>query len=67
MTMTRDTRGFYERTAALYHHARGTPPKRLCWIACEEGGDGSTGGGRIAAADLPGSGSQASSVEGTRP
>lgn len=23
------TRGFYERTAALYHHARGTPPKRL--------------------------------------
>jgi hypothetical protein len=26
------TRGFYERTAALYHHARGTPPKRLFWI-----------------------------------
>jgi hypothetical protein len=25
------TRGFYERTAALYHHARGTPPKRLFW------------------------------------
>ena len=25
------TRGFYERTAALYHHARGTDPKRLCW------------------------------------
>jgi hypothetical protein len=25
------TRGFYERTATLYHHARGTPPKRLCW------------------------------------
>ena len=25
------TRGFYERTAALYHHARGTPPKRLVW------------------------------------
>ena len=25
------TRGFYERTAALYHHARGTPPKRLYW------------------------------------
>jgi hypothetical protein len=23
------TRGFYERTAALYHHVRGTPPKRL--------------------------------------
>ena len=26
------TRGFYERTAALYHHVRGTPPKRLVWI-----------------------------------
>jgi len=26
------TRGFYERTAALYHHARGTPQKRLIWI-----------------------------------
>jgi hypothetical protein len=26
------TRGFYERTAALYHHARGTPPKRLLWV-----------------------------------
>ena len=25
------TRGFFERTAALYHHARGTPPKRLLW------------------------------------
>jgi hypothetical protein len=25
------TRGFYERTAALYHHTRGTPTKRLCW------------------------------------
>ena len=25
------TRGFYERTAALYH-ARGTPPKRLFWM-----------------------------------
>jgi hypothetical protein len=25
------TRGFYERTAALYHHARGTPYKRLFW------------------------------------
>jgi len=25
------TRGFYERTAALYHHARGTPYKRLYW------------------------------------
>ena len=26
------TRGFYERTAALYHHARGTPSKRLFWV-----------------------------------
>jgi hypothetical protein len=25
------TRGFYERTAQLYHHARGTPPKKLVW------------------------------------
>jgi hypothetical protein len=26
------TRGFYERTAALYHHARGTPAKKLFWV-----------------------------------
>jgi hypothetical protein len=26
------TRGFYERTAALYHHARGTPRKPLYWV-----------------------------------
>jgi hypothetical protein len=26
------TRGFYERTAALYHHARGTPQKKLVWV-----------------------------------
>ena len=26
------TRGFYERTAALYHHARGTPVKPLFWV-----------------------------------
>jgi hypothetical protein len=26
------TRGFYERTAALYHHARGTPMKPLVWV-----------------------------------
>jgi len=31
------TRGFYERTAALYHHARGTPPKRLFWAAVPGG------------------------------
>ncbi len=27
-----NTRGFYERTAALYHYARRTPPKRLFWV-----------------------------------
>lgn len=27
------TRGFYERAAVLYHHALGTPPKRLFWVA----------------------------------
>jgi len=26
------TRGFYERAGALYHHARGTPPKKLFWV-----------------------------------
>lgn len=26
------TRGFYERTATLYHFARGTPRKRLFWV-----------------------------------
>lgn len=26
------TRGFYERAAALYHHARGTAPKKLFWV-----------------------------------
>lgn len=26
------TRGFYARTAALYHHARATPRKQLFWI-----------------------------------
>jgi len=26
------TRGFYERTAMLYHHARGSPMKRLFWV-----------------------------------
>jgi hypothetical protein len=25
------TRGFYQRAAALYHYARGTPPRRLYW------------------------------------
>jgi hypothetical protein len=27
------TRGFYERAAVLYHHARSTPQKRLVWAA----------------------------------
>jgi hypothetical protein len=26
------TRGFYARTAVLYHHARGTAPKELFWM-----------------------------------
>jgi hypothetical protein len=26
------TRGFYERAAMLYHHARGTPAKKLFWM-----------------------------------
>jgi len=26
------TRGFFARTAALYHHARGAPMKRLFWV-----------------------------------
>ncbi len=31
------TRGFYERTAALYHHARGTPRKALAWAPLKGG------------------------------
>jgi hypothetical protein len=31
------TRGFYERAAALYHHARGTPHKRLFWVPMSGG------------------------------
>jgi hypothetical protein len=31
------TRGFYERAAALYHCARGTPLKRLYWVAAPGG------------------------------
>jgi len=31
------TRGFYERTAVLYHHARGTPQKRLFWAPMPRG------------------------------
>ena len=29
------TRGFYERTATLYHHARGTPVERLFWVRAQ--------------------------------
>jgi hypothetical protein len=31
------TRGFYERAAVLYHHARGTPQKRLFWVPMSGG------------------------------
>jgi len=31
------SRGFYERTAALYHHVRGTPPKGLFWLPASGG------------------------------
>ena len=31
------TRGFYERVAALYHHARGTPPRQLVWAPTDAG------------------------------
>ena len=31
------TRGFYERTAVLYHHARGTAVKKLFWIKVGRG------------------------------
>jgi hypothetical protein len=31
------TRGFYERAAVLYHYARGTPPKKLFWVAMAGG------------------------------
>jgi hypothetical protein len=31
------TRGFFERAAALYHHVRGTPLKKLFWIPVKGG------------------------------
>jgi len=31
------TRGFYHRAAALYHHARATPFKRLAWVKMPRG------------------------------
>ena len=34
---TPHTRGFFERTAALYHHSRATPAKRLYWAPFGKG------------------------------
>ncbi len=34
---TPHTRGFYERTAILYHHARATSRKRLVWVRMPRG------------------------------
>lgn len=34
---TPHTRGFFERTAALYHHSRATPAKRLYWVPLGKG------------------------------
>jgi len=31
------TRGFYQRAAVLYHHARGTPVKKLVWVKMPRG------------------------------
>jgi hypothetical protein len=31
------TRGFYERTATLYHHAKGSPRKKLVWAPLRRG------------------------------
>src|SRR6516225_3041318 len=36
-TETPHTRGFYERTAALYHHSRATPAKGLYWAPFGKG------------------------------
>ncbi len=34
---TPHTRGFFERAARLYHHARGTPPRALVWARLPDG------------------------------
>jgi hypothetical protein len=34
---SRHTRGFYERTAVLYHHAKGTPLKKPFWVPISGG------------------------------
>jgi hypothetical protein len=31
------TRGFYQRAAVLYHHARGTPVRKLVWVKMPRG------------------------------
>lgn len=31
------TRGFYQRAAVLYHHARGTPIRKLMWVKMPRG------------------------------
>jgi hypothetical protein len=36
-SQTPHTRGFFERAAALYHHSRGTPLKRLYWVPMGRG------------------------------
>ena len=36
-TRSPHTRGFYERAGLLYHHARGTPVKKLFWIEMPPG------------------------------
>jgi len=36
-SQTPHTRGFFERAAALYHHSRATPPKRLYWVPMGRG------------------------------
>ena len=54
------TRGFYERTAALYHHARGTPMKPLVWVPLSGGRwridwarTSRPGGNRISSGGIP--------------
>jgi|GEM_PF-801766 len=41
------TRGFYERAAVLYHHARATPLKKLFWVPRQADVGESTSSGRI--------------------
>ncbi|HMY02596.1 MAG TPA: hypothetical protein PKA48_04550, partial [Candidatus Obscuribacter sp.] len=34
---TYHTRGFYERAALLYHHARNTPVRKIVWTELDDG------------------------------